>query len=110
MEKQQVVTKVLSAVGITDNQIDLVGTILDLEKDTKKVHSVELHYGTSQCRGISASIYLLSDFKDANEFKEYLTTHNLPIDYTSKTIYGDYFLRTDGVYASFGVPEIYPKK
>lgn len=109
MEKEKAVGRVLKAVGITDSQVDLVGRILSLENDRDRVHSVELHHATVGYNGLSADVFLLRNFKDVNEFREYLSAHELPAERTWERD-ESYFLQNEGVKSQFYVPEFYPNR
>lgn len=109
MGKENAVERVLKAVGITDSQVDLVGRILSLEEDRNRVHSVELHHATVGYNGLSADVYLLRNFQDVSEFREYLSAHELPAERTWEKD-ESYFLQNDGIKSQFYVPEFYPKR
>ncbi len=109
MERDKAIGRVLNAVGITDNQIDLVGRILSLEDDKDRVHSVDLHYNTIGYDGLSAEIFLLKDFQNLSEFRGYLSTHELPAERTWVEE-GHYFLGSDSIKSEFCVPQFYPKR
>lgn len=109
MERDEAIGRVLKAVGITDGQVDLVGRILSLEEDKDRVHSVELHHKTIGYNGLSADIYLLRNFQDVNDFREYLSAHELPAERTWEKD-ESYFLQNEGVKSQFYVPDFYPKR
>lgn len=109
MERDKAVGRVLNAVDITDSQIDLVGRILSLEEDKDRVRSVELHHKTIGYNGLSADVHLLKNFQDVDEFRDYLSTHELPAERTWKKD-ETYILQNDGVKSRFFVPDSYPKR
>jgi hypothetical protein len=111
VERDKAVGRVLKAVGITDSQVDLVGRILSLEDDKNRVHSVELHHATIGYNGLSAVVHLLNDFRGLEDFRQYLTSHDLPAEETRHNKKNqEYILQNEGVRAQFYVPDFYPKR
>jgi hypothetical protein len=104
MEMKEIMGRLLTAVDISDSQIDLVGKILSLEEDKDRVFNVKLHHLTIGYNGLLAHVNLLKNFQNVDEFKEYLLNHNLPIERTCKKD-DSYFLYSKGVKSEFYVPE-----
>jgi hypothetical protein len=109
MNKNETIKKVLNAVGITDSQIDLVGKILSLEKDRNRIHSIEIFHATIGYPGLSAQVFLLKNFRGIDEFREYISTNDLPSERTWKKE-GVYFLQHAGIKSEFFIPDFYPRK
>ena len=111
MPKDKTIDRLFKAIRVTDEQIDLVDRILDLESDNQRIYSINLFFDTVHYGGIWADVILMQNFRDLNEFKNYLSKNSIPTEYAWKDDKGDrYSLKAKGILAEFYVPDMYPKK
>ena len=102
IEDKKTIERILKATGITPRQIILLKKILELEKDEQRIHHIEL-YPPVFPRGYLAEVYLLKNFQDMDEFKNYLSEHNLPVEKTWREG-NSYFLENEKIKAYFYKP------
>ncbi len=102
MYNSDVVERVLETVGISNEQVDLVGRILALEKDKERVHSVKLSYDCSGGKGLSVDVFLLKQFNELSHFRDYLKDHDLPENLTFyNSLFRIYVLLDKGIETRF---------
>ena len=109
LKRKDAIERILECLPISDAQIDLVGKVLDLEKDTERVQSVKLRYGTLGYSGLSLEVNLLpnKNFDSVDEFKAYLTLHGFPETNAWRPSNEPWYFRFNyqAVAVGFSVPE-----
>ncbi len=92
MNKEETIKRILSERNITDEDLEFLAKILDLETDAERVEKVHINQwfgGPFYC-----TVDMKKSFADLEEFKKYLQAHGLPAEnareYTRSTEKKDY--------------------
>ena len=83
MDRDKTKERIFECLKLPTREIDLIGKILDLEKDQERVHSAEVIREDNvdgYKYGISVNVYLRKGFEDLDQFKKYLKNNYLPIE------------------------------
>jgi hypothetical protein len=112
MEKQKTMERILQAARIGDEQIDLVGKLLDLEQIDSNIHSIELYHNVVHHNGLLAEVYLLKNFSSMEEFQRYLNEKELKGTASRNTNEENrtYLLYNGEIFVEFQKPDYYPPK